>query len=803
MSASQTTAMHDVGAGLSPRMKEVIQAGCQLMAPCWPLDQLIAVNPLWEHRQQGVQFTSARLSALQGFQSLMPAPWYRELWQNPIQATHLHRAARELGVPANTSQLLLELDRPLQDSHFMMVSDWLDSQRNIQHEMPWKEEITHQISQFCARFFQDLGNEYQALRPEQGLYKQWLDNTHHDHGIAILMRDKGLVERFRALPDNAEALLVEAFEGMAIEFEQAENVTLSLLLSINGWSSWVAYLRWQASLENRHFDLMSDLLAIRIAWEWVLWQQASKNQHQATALQAFWSQQLADLPAAIGQRNNQQKPLWVWQRALELCYQTDIERKLSAPPPEPISSPQVLQAVFCIDVRSEVFRRALEILNPGIETRGFAGFFGLPIAYTPAGTDLRQPQLPGLLAPQLGAREAACGDTGARSSKLNLKARWDDAWNSPAANFSLVEGIGLWHGFKLLRDSLLPSRHRHPLKALTGAGKLELHNNGQALDAASKASLAAGILRHMGLTQDLANTVLLVGHGSESRNNPHAAGLDCGACGGQSGEVNVRILADLLNDSEVRVCLGREGIALPASTRFVAALHNTTTDDVEVFGELSSTVSNWLKAASHRARCERSTGLGIEEKRPELLARLLQQRSRDWSQTRPEWGLANNAAFIVAPRQRTRHLNLEGRVFLHDYDWHNDTDFQTLELILSAPMVVTNWINMQYNLSTSDNHHWGSGNKVLHNVVGGHIGVFEGNGGDLRIGLPKQSLHDGKQWRHRPQRLSVYVAAPREAIAGVMQKHETVANLVNNEWLYLFCLDEPGKPIQRIIPNPL
>jgi hypothetical protein len=76
-------------------------------------------------------------------------------------------------------------------------------------------------------------------------------------------------------------------------------------------------------------------------------------------------------------------------------------------------------------------------------------------------------------------------------------------------------------------------------------------------------------------------------------------------------------------------------------------------------------------------------------------------------------------------------------------------------------MVVTNWINMQYHASTVDNRRYGSGNKVLHNVVGGRIGVFEGNGGDLRIGLSMQSLHDGHTLRHPPLRLSVFIEAPR------------------------------------------
>ena len=110
-----------------------------------------------------------------------------------------------------------------------------------------------------------------------------------------------------------------------------------------------------------------------------------------------------------------------------------------------------------------------------------------------------------------------------------------------------------------------------------------LQGIGLGLDTATQVDLAARVLHALGLERDFAPLVLLVGHGSQSANNAHAAALDCGACCGQTGEVNARSLAQLLNEPEVRQGLRARGIEVPATTVFVAALHNTTTDEIEGF----------------------------------------------------------------------------------------------------------------------------------------------------------------------------------------------------------------------------
>ncbi len=121
-------------------------------------------------------------------------------------------------------------------------------------------------------------------------------------------------------------------------------------------------------------------------------------------------------------------------------------------------------------------------------------------------------------------------------------------------------------------------------------------------------------------------------------------------------------------------------------------------------------------------------------------------------------------------------------------NWKKDEGFGVLELIMTAPMVVTSWINLQYYTSTVDNRRFGSGNKTLHNVVGG-VGVLEGFAGDLRVGLPFQSVNDGEKYQHEPQRLNVIFEAPVDEMSKILEKHESVRHLCDNEWIYLFAMN--------------
>ncbi len=752
------------------------QAGARI-APTWPLDQFIAVNPWWELKDQPFPEVAAKLSALAGIECLMPGAYYRACWERgEITIEDLQAAAQESGQKGSVNDWLGMLEKPETPEHWHTISDFLDQLGVQHHRMAWRDEISHQLSQFCADY-QQQNLAAQGL----GLYATWRQRLLSDKGVGLLMAEPKLHRSMALLPERAETLLCRAMSDLMLPEALVADYLHALLLDINGWAAWLAYQRWQARLQQDKVDQLPDLVAMRLAWDWLLWEHYRQHHPKSHAqLAHLWQRQQAALADLQTRHFEAQAVRWLWQRALELRYQKTLQQSLTVSKPEsqPSARP-LLQAVFCIDVRSEPLRRALEAQAPGIETLGFAGFFGLPIACQTENAAYCRPQLPGLLAPSM---------TLTMKSPAALGAGLGRSWQSAPAMFTLVEALGLGYAFKLLAKSFFPTANQ---PALGKVVDWRLKQQGRPITLAEQVTLARTILSAMGLRERFAASVLLVGHGSESCNNPHASGLDCGACGGQNGELNVRVLARLLNDDAVRQALATEGLVIPDDTLFIPALHNTTTDDVLLFDAaeppLPANIQGYLNQASARTRSERAARWSLGVGRGEL-----KTRARDWSQVRPEWGLANNAAFIVAPRARTRHSDLNGRCFLHDYDWHQDADFSLLELIMTAPMIVTQWINMQYYASVTEPLKYGSGNKVLHNVVGGHIGVFEGNGGDLRIGLPRQSVHDGQQWRHQPVRLSVYIDAPKTAIAAIAQRHEAVRQLVDHDWLYLFCIGDQG-----------
>jgi uncharacterized protein YbcC (UPF0753/DUF2309 family) len=768
-------------------MLRAAEAAARAIPPAFPLDATVAVNPFIGQTGEDLAHAAARLARVAGISLTKP----RAALAARIAAGEVTDADLEAALAASAS--------PLRPASLAALKAMLAAEPPAPAALPtvadlaagatgtdWPAVISRSFGLWAAGHF-DRGQALWTPRPGADAFAAWREWATHDLTPEIAGL-KGFCAHVAEAPDTAERALLRAAERLGLGAAAAETAFHRLLIDLVGWAQHARWLLWQAELTGGSDTTLTDLLAIRLIWEEALLGHCAVH---APSVAARWAATVEAHAAPVTPSADQVADA-ILQEACERAHQRRLADLLDGVAAQ--AGRPDLQAVFCIDVRSEVFRRALEGQHAGIETSGFAGFFGLPLAHRPHGTDEAQAHLPALLNPAI-VSNSHMDEADEAASRIAARAKraFGRFRQAAVSSFAFVEAAGPAYGPRLVCDALGiggDEDRPEPMPRIEGG-----------LSAAQKAETAAALLRAMSMTSGHARLVLLIGHGARMRNNPHQSAYHCGACCGQTGEISSRLLAGLLNDPETRAGLSAHGLSLPEDTLFLAGQHDTVTDTVALYPDTPAPAhaadiaraKGWLAAAGRIARAERARRL------PGASGESLARRASDWAEVRPEWGLAGCAAFIAAPRPATAGRDLEGRAFLHNYDWRQDAGFGTLELILTAPVVVASWISLQYYGSTVAPELFGGGNKLIHNVVGG-IGVVEGNGGLLRPGLPRQTIHDGVRDAHEALRLSVLVEAPQEAILAVLRKHEGVRQLFDNGWLHLFAL-EAGRIGARYRPG--
>lgn len=770
------------------RLMEILKAAeraARAIPPAFPLEATVAVNPFLGQTGEDLATAAARLERVAGVSIFQKRSGYAAgIADGRISDGDLEDALSASvysGKPATIEALktaALASDAEHAGLSLPTVADLAAQATGID----WPSLIEKTFGLWAAGQF-DRGQALWSPAPGGEAFAAWRAWAMHDLTPEIA-GISGFCAHVVQAPDTTERAILRAADALGLSEAAAETVFHRLYMDLGGWSQHARWLLWQAELAGESDQTLADMLAIRLIWEEALLA-------HVPGIAGQWQETVAAHAAPVTPSDSQ-IALAILQDAADRGHQRRLIAELDGA--SDAKSRPALQAAFCIDVRSEVFRRALESVDTSIETIGFAGFFGLPIAHKAHGSDVLEAHLPVLLNP---AMETTGHVQAAGENKVRIAARTMRAWGrfrqAAVSSFAFVEAAGPLYGWKLVRDALGKggtNAKPDPLPQVVGG-----------MSAEAKADTGAAVLKAMSLTEDHGRIVLLLGHGGQAANNPHDSAYHCGACGGYSGEVSARVLAVLLNDPETRAGLSGRGVNVPEDTLFVAGLHNTTTDDITIYddglpqqraGELR-TVRDWLGAATGIARAERAVKL------PGSTSGTVAARALNWAEVRPEWGLAGCAAFVAAPRNATAGKDLGGRAFLHSYDWRADDGFGTLELIITAPVVVASWISLQYYGSSVAPEVFGGGNKLIHNVVGG-IGVIEGNSGRLRPGLPWQTVHDGEKLMHEPLRLSVMIEAPREAILDVLERHPGVRALFDNGWLHLFALKD-GKVDGRYLPG--
>jgi uncharacterized protein YbcC (UPF0753/DUF2309 family) len=707
------------------RIKKDAASAWEKIAPSWPIQNIIACNPLlgFEH----LKFDEALKEGA-------------EIFQN-----------------GNHSEALSEVNR--------ISIKWLQV------------------------YFDQGQTIIEAPQREFGFFKSWIELAEFDQELHC--GDLKKIKAIKEINRDSTKAIADCLNMLEVEDKDREKFLTILLSSLSGWSAYTKYLaNWSYS---KNEAIANDYLAFRLVITAMIYPNAKEIVQKSNP----------EIAKTVSAKLEEIKEK-------EAAFQRDLLSKIEVQNPAKSTKKADAQFVFCIDVRSEPVRRIIESIG-NYQTLGFAGFFGVATDIHDDVTQETNPSCPVLLTPKYSVTQGInCSHKSHKSKtrhhkKTVIKKTYQSLKYNFATPLPLAEAMGIWSGLMMLGKTIKPylpklDRRKNEIEL---AKDVDLDQ----IDPLDRVNIAAGALKTMGLTENFSEIVVLCGHGSFTENNSFATALDCGACGGRHGDGNARILAKILNDKNVRTSLAQSNIKIPRETKFVAGRHNTTNDEIaifedETFDEKIAKIKQDL-AFVRNISCFRRMHQ-MEVFCPETkAAKAADIRGRSWSQTRPEWGLAKNAAFIAAPRELTANIDLDGRAFLHSYNWKIDHDNSALDLILNAPMVVAQWINSQYLFSTLDNVSFGAGSKITHNIVG-KIGVMQGNGSDLMNGLPMQSLFlNDQQKYHEPLRLTTIVYAKPEMINSVIAKSPKLQNLFGNDWVALFCIDPSDKKILKLESSSL
>ncbi|WP_059018467.1 DUF2309 domain-containing protein [Mycobacterium sp. M26] len=826
--------------GLAKRRSQLrsdITLAARVLPTHYPLETFIAVNPLAGLENLPFEQAVRRAGDLYGMRGTLTEDGFRDLYRTGrITDADLDRVLERRYQNLLAEPGLRFGDRDVTPAE-LLRGDLLHGTGTPQPTRRYRTNgerfapevariVDAQAAKWCSAFFGSAG--WPMPGRDGGFYAAWRGLAAADPTLSRKTR-----ARLRTVAGRADDAVLQALSALGVGDDERAAYLQAHLTRLPGWA---AHIQWCAG-RGEGIDLMG-YLAMRLSYEAVLLAERKNGtptepqdervpaaRQRALHLAEVWGVgEVADADLTAAARVLAALPVssreMVWQNAFEGHYRDGLLAALAeAATVAPSGTPHT-QVVTCIDTRSEGLRRHLESLD-GYQTFGFAGFFAVAIRFTDllggASCDL----CPVLIEPNHDIHEVPAPDAADAAARrvsgitglAGAESAFHAAKDALAAPFTLAEAAG-WAAAPLsAAKTLTPSvsgRLRQRLRDLLAPpAPTELNVDDLALE--QRALFAQVALTTMGLTRDFGRLVVLCGHGSTTENNPYQASLDCGACGGQAGGPNARTAAAILNQAEVRDELRPLGIDIPDDTWFIAGQHDTATDRVTV-------LDHHLIPASHRDQvvdlqqalamagaalaAERSAVLpgAPREMSPARAARHVVGRSLDWAQVYPEWGLAGNAAFLVGPRGMSQGIDLQRRTFLHSYEAEVDTDGSALETILTAPLVVAQWINCQYYFSTVAPEVFGAGTKTIHNVVG-TAGVIAGHEGDLRLGLPWQSVATGQGLTHEPMRLLAVVQAPLERIDMIVARNPILQRLFGNGWVCVAAREEPGQDWQRWTPS--
>jgi uncharacterized protein YbcC (UPF0753/DUF2309 family) len=343
------------------QLKSAIDAAGQMIPPSWPLDSSVAVNPFFGQSTETLAHVAARLDRIGGIDVVMPRNWYQDkIERGEITDQDLQdalTAAPYQNRPANIEALKNALNTPVEMGRRLDTVSELAAKAS---GTDWGDIIDDRFGLWAGGFF-DQGQALWATSRRTGAWKSWRSWATHDLTPQILGL-KDFCAYVDLLPSSPFEAITRAVGALNIPQQAMDTYFHQLLISLGGWSQYARHEVWKDELEGKSNTILMELLAIRLCWEEALFRQYQKTIE--TEWHAILDKHQEPIVPSSHQVINE-----ILQEAAERSAQRALSKTLASNTASNTRpSAPLLQAAFCIDVRSEIYRRALEAVDPGVHS---------------------------------------------------------------------------------------------------------------------------------------------------------------------------------------------------------------------------------------------------------------------------------------------------------------------------------------------------------------------------------------------------------------------------------------------------
>ncbi|MEL6537639.1 MAG: putative inorganic carbon transporter subunit DabA, partial [Bacteroidota bacterium] len=239
---------------LSKSLKTSLEKAAKKIAPLWPLESFVAVNPYLGMSHLTFQQAAQRLDKVGGGHMTLPTEFYLRALENDEVRRADVKAVLERTEALKSQRVenfLYQINSDtLEDPKALPAVSSLTDVATATTQRDWNQWTVDMLSSWASVYFDQGQIAWNPTQGEQSLYKAWrseaiVNRTPDIHGLAAFRKEA------KQLPEEPLEAAHYALNILGLPSVGIELYLHRLQTRILGWSSYIGYLDYQQQLYQK------------------------------------------------------------------------------------------------------------------------------------------------------------------------------------------------------------------------------------------------------------------------------------------------------------------------------------------------------------------------------------------------------------------------------------------------------------------------------------------------------------------------------------------------------------------------